>query len=693
MNSDSDSDSDSNDNAHEPTLTTIAPSPSPKSRASIVVKSVARVDWTADTVRHEGEWVFIHEFAARKHGLNGALKEDCGENGRDKKENVALPEIQMRRSNGPAGRHAVAARKIPRVGTLLLECSGATVVKVAHTRNVCGHCLQSMQRRRTSSIPSGKSTDDRLRGGCSPVPCSGGCGTAWYCSTACERKAAGSGHDGLLCGALRMLAECCPQLPFELDLDAGRLALTLLAMNLTDPGTDGRHDSSNIGDGRVGNEDAFREEMADGKDVTRPPFDLVSHSGEVADDAARAAVAGGAVLLRLLNIENADAKFEAAAGELLLQLRFNTHPIDSLLREDQGLALNSEVSVVNVVPGALLGLFPDAARLNHSCRPTAVLAWRAASPSSSSLLSSTTTAAGDEFLCGKERDSPRTGPGGAVPLVLEARSVRPLEEGEEVTFSYLSAELCSKVAQRRELLLAGFLFHCQCDRCQSEEPYAATSTSSSAAGASSVVENAMRELANATGEKGLSSAASTALGKKHVGRLLSIAASDHKNSSSSSSSSSKGDSVALRADAASAALVAARLAKDSGAEAAAARWAAQAWADAGLPLDLRRGDFLATRARTLVRGFDRRRTRTTPGQDMAQSASNRPMRTAYTACDGSQLTGANKEGLAAAEEAAAEALSIYMTALGTNHPRVQLLRSSLQTSRIVLGTGIESAQI
>jgi hypothetical protein len=408
----------------------------------------------------------------------------------------------------------------------------------------------------------------------------------------------------------------------------------------------------------------------------RLPLDLVSHSSDVRDDVARAAVAGGAVLLRLLNLEDAEAKFEAAAGELLLQLRFNTHPIDSLLPDDKDSALSSgEASVVKVVPGALLGLFPDAARLNHSCKPTAVLGWRAAPSLPSSIAAGT------------------TGPGGAVPLVLQARSVRPLEEGEEVTFSYLSAELCSGVAQRRELLQAGFLFRCQCDRCRCEEFQSAKSPS--AAGPSGAVENAMRELASATGES-LSAAASTALGQKHVGRLLSIAAadSDYYSSSSSSSGSSGGSSsrtssrtssssVALRADAASAALVAARLAKDSSAEAAAAGWAAKAWADAGLPLDLRRGDFLATQARALVRS--RSKSTTSEAQVMDKSASSKPLGTASTDRDGAQPGGVGNQRFAKAEEAAAEALSIYMTGLGSSHPRVKLLRSSFQIAGVLPG--------
>jgi hypothetical protein len=97
----------------------------------------------------------------------------------------------------------------------------------------------------------------------------------------------------------------------------------------------------------------------------------------------------------------------------------------------------------------------------------------------------------------------------------------------------------------------------------------------------------MRELASATATSA-SAAATAALGRKHVGRLLSVAASRGRSE------------VALRADAAAAALVAARLAGDWRAEAAAAGWAAAAWADAGLPLDLRRGDLLAAHARALT---------------------------------------------------------------------------------------------
>ncbi|KAG2485215.1 hypothetical protein HYH03_016002 [Edaphochlamys debaryana] len=89
--------------------------------------------------------------------------------------------------------------------------------------------------------------------------------------------------------------------------------------------------------------------------------------------------------------------------------------------------------LLDMEPASVLGLWPEAALINHSCAPNASV----------------------------------------LPLggALYVRAGRALQEGEEVTVSYLAAGLFSPVAQRRSLLRASHGFLCACPRCRMEQAH------------------------------------------------------------------------------------------------------------------------------------------------------------------------------------------------------------------------------
>jgi hypothetical protein len=87
----------------------------------------------------------------------------------------------------------------------------------------------------------------------------------------------------------------------------------------------------------------------------------------------------------------------------------------------------------------LLAVLPTVARINHSCRPNAVLIYDA-----------------------HPADTHPT----AVCASIVALS--DIAADEELTVSYLQP-MCAPVQTRRDLLRQAFAFHCQCDRCIAEE--------------------------------------------------------------------------------------------------------------------------------------------------------------------------------------------------------------------------------
>lgn len=94
-------------------------------------------------------------------------------------------------------------------------------------------------------------------------------------------------------------------------------------------------------------------------------------------------------------------------ASLLLRLKYNVHPVVSDTTQRRvGIAL-----------------FPAACYLNHSCDPNAVA---------------------------------HTVNGGSIIVF---RSLRPIPKGEPVTYTYI--DLYQTRQQRRSLLQAGYLFHCE----------------------------------------------------------------------------------------------------------------------------------------------------------------------------------------------------------------------------------------
>jgi hypothetical protein len=121
-----------------------------------------------------------------------------------------------------------------------------------------------------------------------------------------------------------------------------------------------------------------------------------------------------------------DAAEETAAHSLMYRLlriiKYNAQPL----------------SLHGLQRVELLSLLPTVARINHSCRPNAVLIYDASTSYEHPAVSAS-----------------------IVP-------VRHISEDEEVTLSYLQS-LCAPLQTRRDLLMQGFAFHCQCDRCIEDE--------------------------------------------------------------------------------------------------------------------------------------------------------------------------------------------------------------------------------
>ncbi|CAK4130673.1 unnamed protein product [Aphanomyces euteiches] len=83
-----------------------------------------------------------------------------------------------------------------------------------------------------------------------------------------------------------------------------------------------------------------------------------------------------------------------------------------------------------------IGMFPDAALLNHSCAPNCILTFH--------------------------------------KRQLQIRTIRDVSPGEELTISYI--ELMSSHTTRQEELLASYFFTCKCSRCLAPEPPDLTAT-------------------------------------------------------------------------------------------------------------------------------------------------------------------------------------------------------------------------
>jgi hypothetical protein len=85
---------------------------------------------------------------------------------------------------------------------------------------------------------------------------------------------------------------------------------------------------------------------------------------------------------------------------------------------------------------------------------------------------------------------------------LELKCTSGIEQGEEVTFSYLSDQLLQNYCTRRELLSGAFLFKCECVRCVEEEhfetkpftPSSSTSVLSDLTRARGYITKAMQQL-------------------------------------------------------------------------------------------------------------------------------------------------------------------------------------------------------
>jgi hypothetical protein len=144
----------------------------------------------------------------------------------------------------------------------------------------------------------------------------------------------------------------------------------------------------------------------------------------------------------------------AVPQELLLRLRFNAHPLS---------IMGGAVSV--------LGVFPAACFLNHSCRPNAALALAVHPHAKTKLMLQARTHAHVDLGM-----LPKHGPP-VVPCCAEGRrgcldgvqvrATRHIRGGEALCYSYLS-RLEGGREERRELLLKSFLFQCRCQRCEEE---------------------------------------------------------------------------------------------------------------------------------------------------------------------------------------------------------------------------------
>ena len=653
---------------------------------------VVRVDWDAGAVLASGSYCFLDEYAAVKHRLlpprppaatEAGVVELAGAFG-------VPPAIRFERSPGLAGRHAVTTRAaLP--GELLLSCPGIAVVKSTHAGRICAHCFEAFT-----------AAGGRHRRRCC------GCGTVSYCSGACEAADAAGDHSEAACAALATLAEAAPQLPFALDLDTARLAVVVLATTQP-PGPD----SAGGGDSGAG-EGSSDDDATPKADSRAPliypprlslPLDLVSHAAAVGPEEARAAAVGGAVLQRLLLGRPGTAQEESLAAELLLQLRFNAHDVDSLFPEGDGPEGGGGGGSGGGAPlaGALLGLFPTGAYLNHSCTPTASLAWHRmlGKPAAASGGGRAPPAAG-------RAAGPAAARARGSSLVLEVRAACALAPGAEVTFSYLAPQqLAGGRRGRRELLRAAFLFDCCCARCRREARAnvaargASRAVRAAARAARAAVDSAMREV-HALGP-GAAPRAGLVDGLLHL--LRGEAAADYAQRSESAltgrgtagpgneddatvnhikayddhevldEDAGKGadgyddggggggdDDGSVWSDAAACALVGARLAGDHAAVGAAAAWAAARWVTGlGQPLAAARGDLLLAYAHAHAQRKD-------PASRPSSAASS------------SAAALASAAAAAAAEEAAAEGLSVLCLALGPHHPRVAHLRRSLPAS-------------
>lgn len=351
---------------------------------------MASIDLEAGAFLHsadcEQSWEFLENYSLVKHRII------------DKKIQSNQSKTRLIRSQtNQKGRFAIAPKNIL-PGETLLSVPGVVVVNYKYIHKVCGYCYEAF-------------TNKTIISKCSQ------CDEILFCKECSEHGV--EGHEKL-CGPLSTLSQVISQFPFELDHDAARLALHILIQS--------RNDFTSNNEFKL-------------------PLSLITHRTLIEDKLCKAALAGGAVLLKLLDMdEEGDKISESMAAELLLQIRFNAHSSDSLSQNTK------EKRLVNSHKNALLGLFPQAATLNHSCRPNTVPIWRTQSRSLDNRIAS---------------ESYEHIKGGGVTL--ELRSTCQIKQGDEITFSYISDQLLQGFSTRRDLLNNAFLFKCECPRCIEEE--------------------------------------------------------------------------------------------------------------------------------------------------------------------------------------------------------------------------------
>jgi len=393
------------------------------------------VDLEAGAICFENAWDFLENYCTVKYGLVQ----------RNKVKHMTAPSNQrqpllVRSVSKQRGRIGLASRHIV-PGETLLSAPGIVIVNYKYVNLVCGFCFESFTKR-ASSISKCEECDE-----------------VWFCVDCFEK---GMVYHKPLCGALSTLSQVISKFPFKLDHDIARLALHVLNANAVQ---------------------SSKEETAH-EDVFTLPLSLISHQDKLDDEQCKTALAGGAVLLKLLGLDKVISEVNAA--ELLLQIRFNAHSSASLNETNGGLTK----------PNALLGFFPNAATLNHSCRPNSLPTWKRIQVNGSTSSSSTTVECGD---IGEKGDLIQYN---SNYVMLELKCTSSIEQGEEVTFSYLSDQLLQNYCTRRELLSGAFLFKCECVRCVEEEhfetkPFTPSSSSpilSDLTRARGYITNAMQQL-------------------------------------------------------------------------------------------------------------------------------------------------------------------------------------------------------
>jgi len=214
------------------------------------------------------------------------------------------------------------------------------------------------------------------------------CESALYCSRNCL-SAHASVHNQL-CRALLEMKNMDKAI-FQNDVDSVRLALELLQLRIS-PG-----------------------------DEWQNPLDsLEAHWEDVPvnerNNALRKAHAVHSTLWNYLPFPASEPLINIA--KLFLTIRFNSHPVE-----------------LHGLSGAVLGLFPSAALLNHSCCPEVVMFAKASH--------------------------------GTVKLHI--RTVKAILPGQEIHCSYID-ELCAPTVDRRSILQDSFLFTCNCKRCSQPDP-------------------------------------------------------------------------------------------------------------------------------------------------------------------------------------------------------------------------------